>query len=330
MQSAGEQMLSEIVAMLYELIPTVDVSQLRSKLSEIFSRYHVTKVEQDEVHPDLTEKIELFLAAKKLEGLSHLTLENYRLHLSIFAEKIKKKTSEITPADIRVYLGQFAGQKQSTIGTKLSILKSFFGWLTAEEIIPRDPTLKIKHPKKEKRLPKALTIEELEMIREACTTHRQRALIEVLYATGGRLSEIQALNRDDINWQDGSARVIGKGNKEREVYLSHKAMYHLRKYLFNRLDQEPALFVTERRPFRRLSRRGIQREVALIARRAGIKKTVSPHVLRHTFATLTLNNGAELAAVQALLGHENPATTQIYAQITDERKREQHRKYLVQ
>ena len=204
-------MLSEIVAMLYELIPTVDVSQLRSKLSEIFSRYHVTKVEQDEVHPDLTEKIELFLAAKKLEGLSQLTLENYRLHLSIFAEKVKKKTSEITPADIRVYLGQFAGQKQSTLGTKLSILKSFFGWLTAEEIIPRDPTLKIKHPKKEKRLPKALSIEELEMLREACTTHRQRALIEVLYATGGRLSEIQALNRDDINWQDGSARVIGKG-----------------------------------------------------------------------------------------------------------------------
>lgn len=323
-------MLSEIASMLYEMVPEIDVHHLKSKLSEILSRYHVTRIEQDEVHPDLTEKIELFLSAKRLEGLSQLTLENYRLHLNIFAEKVKKKVSDITTADIRVYLGQYAGQKQSTISTKLSILKSFFGWLTAEELIQRDPTMKIKAPKKEKRMPKALTIEELEMLREACRTPRQRALVEVLYATGCRLSEVQSLNRDQIDFHNQTARVIGKGNKEREVFFSFKALYHLKKYLMTRLDNEPALFITERKPYRRLSRRGIQREIAEIAKRAGLEHKVSPHVLRHTFATLTLNNGADISAVQALLGHENPATTQIYAQITDERKREQHRKYLVQ
>ena len=105
------------------------------------------------------------------------------------------------------------------------MLKSFFGWLADEEIISRDPAWRIKPPRKEQRLPKALTIEELEMIREACITPRERALVEVFYATGGRLSEIQALNKADIDYQTMSARVIGKGNKEREVYLSYKALY---------------------------------------------------------------------------------------------------------
>ncbi|NNV04664.1 tyrosine-type recombinase/integrase, partial [Brevibacillus sp. MCWH] len=237
---------------------------------------------------------------------------------------------EITAADIRVFLGRFSHLKLSSIAKKLSVLKSFFGWLVSEEIIQRDPTKKLKPPKQEKRLPKALTIEELEMLREACKTTRQRAFLEVLYATGCRLSEVQALNRSDINYQTLSCRVIGKGNKEREVYFSFKAMYHLRKYLMARTDNEPALFITERKPYRRLSKRGIQREIALIAENAGLGKKVSPHTLRHTFATLTLNNGAELAAVQALLGHEDPATTQVYAQLTDEKKREQHKKYLVQ
>jgi integrase/recombinase XerD len=330
MQMAGEQMLSEMVTAIFNLVPSIDVELLKHKLSAIVSRFHVTKVEQDEVHPDLHEKIELFLASKKLEGMSPLTLDGYKLELRIFADKVKKKTTDVTAADIRMYLGQFSHLKMSTVGRKLSVLKSFFGWLASEEFIQRDPTTKLKTPKKEKRAPKALTIEELELLRESCKTIRQRVFIEALYATGCRLSEIQSLNRTDINQQTMSCRVIGKGDKEREVYFSFKALYHIKKYLLSRSDDDPALFVTERRPYRRLSKRGIQREIGIIAAQAGLEKRVSPHTLRHTFATLTLNNGAELAAVQQLLGHESPATTQIYAQYTEEKKREQHKKYLVQ
>ncbi|HIW33134.1 MAG TPA: tyrosine-type recombinase/integrase, partial [Candidatus Paenibacillus intestinavium] len=201
--------------------------------------------------------------------------------------------------------------------------------LTAEEILQRDPTTKIKPPKKEKRLPKSLSIEELEMLRESCQTIRQRALVEVLYSTGCRLAELHNINKSDIDYSTQSCRVIGKGNKEREVYLSFKAIYHLKKYLLSRNDDDLALFVSERQPHGRLSMRGIQRDIKLIAQVAALQKNVSPHKLRHTFATLTLNNGADLVAVQELLGHENPATTQIYANITAERKREQHRKHLV-
>jgi integrase/recombinase XerD len=330
MQAAGEQLLSQVTQSLYAACPGLDIPAMQAKLSEIISRYDIRRIETEQAHPDLQEKIDLFIAGKQLEGLSSITLENYRLHLRIFADTVKKKVEDVTTADIRVYLGRYQDQKISTISTKLSVLKSFFGWLTAEEILQRDPTTRIKPPKKEKRLPKALSIEELEMLREACRNSRQRALIEVLYATGCRLSEVQALNRQDIDYNTQSCRVIGKGNKEREVYFSFKAMYHLRKYLLSRTDQESAIIATERRPYRRLSGRGIQREIGIIAAAAGLQKKVSPHTLRHTFATLTLNNGADLVAVQELLGHENPATTQIYASISAERKREQHKKHLVQ
>src|SRR5690625_4988854 len=185
----------------------------------IISKYNIKKIEKDEVHTDITEKIELFLSSKKLEGLSELTLEGYERDLNIFADHVKKKVEDITSADIRVYLASFKENKMSTIGKKLSILKSFFSWLTGEEIIQRDPTSKIKPPKTEKLMPKALKIEELEMLREACETDRQRAFIEVLYATGARLAEINRINRDDINKQSMSFKVFEIGNKERVFNL---------------------------------------------------------------------------------------------------------------
>lgn len=328
-QSAGEHLLSQVTSMIHSMYPDTNVGDLQSKLSEIVTRYDVKHIEQKEAHPDLLEKAELFLSAKQLEGLSPLTIQGYNLELRIFAGHIHKRVDEITTGDLRVYLGKFNHLKMSSISKRLSVLKSFFGWLTAEEIIPRDPTAKIKTPKTEKRPPKALSIEELEMLREGCKTSRQRALLEVLYATGCRLSEVISLNRDEVDFGEMGARVVGKGNKIRDVFLSHKASYHLKKYLFSRGDQDPALFVTERRPHKRLGARSVQREIDTIAEQAGLNKKISPHCLRHTFATLTLNNGAELAAVQALLGHSSPQTTMIYAQLTDEKKKESHRKYLV-
>ncbi|MBG9586903.1 site-specific tyrosine recombinase/integron integrase [Cytobacillus firmus] len=326
--NAGEQLMSDVAAYISELVP-VHIEKVKNNLSKILTRYHVMKAEKTEIHPDLTDKIQLFLFAKKLEGLSKVTLDSYLLELNTFSKKVKKRVEDITTAEIRVFLGSFEHLKLSSVSRKLSVLKSFFGWLTAEEFLQRDPTTKIKPPKKEKRLPKALSIEELELLRESCKTNRQRAFLEILYATGCRLSEVHALNKSDINYRTASCRVLGKGNKEREVYFSPKAMYHLRKYLMNRNDDSEALMVTERKPYRRLSQRGIQREIGIIAKQAGLDKKISPHTMRHTFATLTLNNGADIAAVQALLGHEDPATTQIYAQLTEEKKRETHKKYLV-
>ena len=212
MQIAGEQLLSQITQSMFGACPGIDITDLRIQLSEIISGYDIKRIEPEHAHPDVKEKIQLFLAGKQLEGLSKITLDGYKIHLRIFADQMKKKVEDITTNDIRVYLSQYSHQKRNTISGKLSVLKSFFSWLTLEEILPRDPTARIKPPKKEKRLPKALTIEELEMLREACQNNRQRALVEVLYATGCRLSEVQALNRQDIDHNTHSF--------EAEIYLS--------------------------------------------------------------------------------------------------------------
>jgi integrase/recombinase XerD len=232
----GEQILSDLVAALLELYPTVEVENTKNKLSTVLSEYYIQKVELGEVHPDLGDKIQLFISAKRLEGLSSITLDNYLLELSMFAEIVKKKAEDITTADVRMYLSQDGTLKMSTIRKKLSIIKSFFSWLASEEYIKRDPTTKLKAPKDEYRFPKALSIEELEMLRETCETVRQRACLEVLYATGCRLSEVHGLNKADINQHNMSTLVIGKGDKQREVYFSIRALYHLNKYLKQRED----------------------------------------------------------------------------------------------
>jgi integrase/recombinase XerD len=330
LSSTAEIMLEQVMGAISFSCPKVGKQELQQTLSVIFTQYDIKPALIPNGHPDLQQKIKLFLAGKRLEGLSTLTLKSYALELKLFAEHVQKATSEITTADLRIYLGECGHLKTSSLSRRLSVLKSMFGWLANEEVITRDPTKKIKPPKKEQRVPKALTIEELEMIREACITPRERALIEVMYATGCRLSEVQKMNRADIDFQAMSVLVVGKGNKERPVYFSFKAMYHLKKYLMRRLDEDRALFITERKPYRRLSARGIQCEIKNIAARSEVKKNVYPHILRHTFATLMLNNGADIVAVQGLLGHSDPGTTQIYATMTDERRKQSHRQYLVQ
>jgi integrase/recombinase XerD len=200
-----------------------------------------------------------------------------------------------------------------------------------EEIIIKDPTCKIKNPKKEKRMPKAMTIEELEMVRESCKTLRERAMVEVFYATGCRLSEINNIDRfKDINWRNMSIVVVGKGNKQRVVYFGYKVIFHLKKYLNSRTDDGSALFITQRKPYRKLSNRGIQREIKIIAKRCGLEDKVHVHTYRHTLATNLLNNGSDLSTVSEILGHAEIGTTQIYAQVTNEHINQTYKKCFVQ
>jgi integrase/recombinase XerD len=209
-------------------------------------------------------------------------------------------------------------------------LKSFFGWLELEEYIPKDPTRKLKAYKLPKRLRKSLTVEELEMLRDSCKTLRERSILEWIFSTGCRLSEVINTDIDDLNFKDYSVRVIGKGNKEREVYFSPKAKLYLDKYLASRKDSCPALFVTLRKPIHRLGARGIQKEVDKIAVKAGFDKAVFPHLLRHTMATLGVQSGAKLTTIQHLLGHDDPSTTQIYAETSLEEVRLEYKQHLIQ
>lgn len=329
--NCDDEFVVKVIGKISLEFPGIDQLKLRDILEKSLYGYNITSKEKSLVASDIEEKVILYIAVKKLDGLSKRTLDSYKLHLLRFSKYIHKPIRTIDTMDIRMYLSIVTkGLKNSTLANEISILKSFFKWLVQEEIIYKNPCDRIKQPKVEKRLRKSLNIEELEILKESCKTLRERALIEIFYATGCRLEEIEKLNRNDINWQDLSVHVIGKGDKERIVYISPKAKIHIKKYLLSRTDNCEALFVTTKR-IHRLGRRSIEREFNKIGKRCGFTKSIFPHLIRHTTATLLLNNGADIVTVQKILGHTSPATTEgIYAEATNEHIKEEYRKHLIQ
>lgn len=323
----ASRLQSDLHTIVTTLSPDILPDVLAIRLEEVLYRYQIEHRATQDMENDMEDKLELFLSSKRLEGLSEKTLKDYRMELRLFIKKNEKAVVQIQTPDIRAYLASLKNIQTSTIGKKLTVLKSFFGWMVKEEILLRDPTSKIKLPKKKKRLPKGLTVEELELVRELCASKRERALIEVFYSTGCRLSELASMDIDAINKQEMSTTVIGKGNKERKVYLTYTALYHLNSYLKSRNDDCEAVFITQRKPYRRLGDKAIQNEIDNIEQRSQLKKKLTPHVMRHTLAQNMLDNGASLEEVQNILGHENIGTTQVYAQVSEERKQQSHKRY---
>ncbi|EPR12316.1 site-specific tyrosine recombinase/integron integrase [Ruminiclostridium papyrosolvens] len=326
-----EDVIIRILSKAVDLLTQEVAVQLKVILEEELYNYDLQPVENAIIpFEGIPEKIVLFITTKKLEGLSRKTLKSYSLHLARFSKTVQKRIEDITVIDIRRYLAQYAstGIKNSTLDTEISILRSFFNWLEAEDYILKSPMRKIKPAKKEKRIRKALSQEELEMLRLACRNQREKAMIEFFYSTGCRLDEVYKLNKNDIDWNKSSVNVIGKGNKERTVFLNARARVHLWRYLDLRKDNNEALFVGLRLPMKRLSHRGYQKVLNQLGVMAGITKSVHPHLLRHTTATTAVNAGASIQAVQKMLGHTTPATTQIYADLNVDEVQISHRKFV--
>lgn len=281
------------------------------------------------VKNNLLDFVKLFLAAKKIDGLSHKTLHNYWLILARFTATICKDIDQITDIDIRVYLAHYSqtGVKNSTLGSTVTALKSFFSWLEGQEYIRKNPMRNMKQTKVEKRVRKALNDEELELLRCACETEREKAVVEFMYSTGCRVSEVASVDKDDISWSKKSLMVVGKGNKEREVYLSARAVLFLHNYLRTRNDINPALFVCCKRPYARMGIRSLEEIIKGLGKRAELNKDIHPHILRHTLATHLLRSGVSLSVVQRILGHESCSTTEIYAHIDQEDVQLAHRKH---
>ncbi|MEW9093965.1 MAG: site-specific tyrosine recombinase/integron integrase [Clostridiaceae bacterium] len=325
--TSKNEVVIKLVGKLSLEFPEIDQLRVRAITEEVLYKYDVLPQETALVTSDIEEKIQIYLASKRLDGLSPETLKNYNYNLMIFASHLRKPLSTINAMDLRMYLAvRGKNLKASSLNGQISILKSFFSWLHEEEYIPRNPASKLKQTKEPKRLRNPLSEEEIELLRQACDSDREKALFEFIYSTGCRLSEVVGVDKSDINWHEKTLRVIGKGNKEREVCFSTKAKILLKKYLKTRKDGNEALFVASKYPHNRLGGRSIEREVAKIAQRAGIDKPVFPHLFRHSFATHKLNSGMPLHIVQHLLGHETPSTTQIYAQTCKEYVIHEYRK----
>ncbi len=286
----------------------------------------------------LEELLASFLEFLSYErGRSAETLRSYRADLEDFLAFVRdnelEDPQEITHLHIRLYLGTLAkrGLKKSSICRKLSALRAFFKWLKREGILRANPAKVITTPKYSRSLPRFLTEEEAFRLVEAPQGEapleiRDRAILELLYSSGLRVGELVGLRLGDVDLREGLVRVKGKGGKERLVPMGRTAREALREYLRVREALRPqgeALFLN--RWGKPLSARWIQRRIKDYALKGGILKPVSPHLLRHTFATHLLDRGADLRAIQELLGHSRLSTTQRYTHVTTTRLMEVYR-----
>ena len=299
----------------------------------------------------LSEALADFLEHLEVEGgRSPRTIENYKLYLERFIDfagdiDVAKITSE-TIRKYRLWLNRY---KNSNTGKELLLITQNYhlialrGLLTylSQRDIPSLAADKIILPKTVRKQVTFLHYDEVVRLIEQIPLDnepglRDRAIIELLFSSGLRVSELVNLNRDHINLARREFMVRGKGQKDRPVFVSMSAAEHVKNYLDSRSDSLPALFISYSRrltkplvsgDYRRLSARSIQRMVSHYARLAGITKHVSPHTMRHSFATDLLMNGADLRAVQSMLGHSNIATTQIYTHVTDQHLKDVHERF---
>ena len=278
-------------------------------------------------------KFENYLALEK--GRNQSTIKEYLRKITFFLEWLEKnKVKEINDEAVynfRVFLNK-KGLNLKTQSYYLIALRNFLRFLQKKGIDIYDPS-KIELPKLPEREINVLTDEELERLLseaqgEDLKSLRDRALLETLFSTGLRVSELCSLNRD-LDLKRGEIRVKGKGGKLRVVFLSKIAKHYLQKYLEKRTDKEEALFVnlSKNKKYKRLSPRGVEKIIKYYAKKAGILKKISPHTLRHQFATDLLLAGADLRAIQMLLGHKNLQTTQIYTHLTNKELKEIHQAF---
>ena len=269
------------------------------------------------------------------KNYSENTIEAYKRDLNEYFLYLKENNKDYLNMDyesIRKYLSYLTDKKDtnSTISRKISSLRGFYSYLRLNEFIKNNPFKLINLPKKEQKLPRFFYYNELEKLFNACDTstslgQRNLAILEVLYATGTRVSELINIKLEDINFKEKQIKVLGKGNKERIVFLGEYAVDALQDYLndgylfLNRYNLD---YVFLNHLGNKITRRGIEDILTKLIKKTSIDKKISPHMIRHSFATHLLNEGCDLESVQEMLGHESISATAIYTHVTDDRIKE--------
>ncbi|MDP8230693.1 MAG: tyrosine recombinase XerC [Candidatus Gorgyraea atricola] len=278
----------------------------------------------------LERYIQKFMTYLRIEkNASQHTITNYQIDLKEFDGSIKEKALEkISHVDVRLFLARMKEKSFSkrSVARKMACLRSFFRFLCREGYIKANPATGLQTPKLEKRLPIFLDIDQVVMLIESPDTSdvygvRDRAILETLYSSGIRVSELVSLNRDRVDFISGVLKVYGKGKKERLAPVGDRALRAMRNYLeklgSSSIKDKKAVFVNK--SGRRMSDRAVRRVIDKYIRKTSLSEKISPHSLRHSFATHLLDRGADLRSVQELLGHANLSTTQIYTHVTTER-----------
>lgn len=286
--------------------------------------------EEEQRNKENVELLGAFISSKKVEGCSDKTIHYYKSSIEKLIATVKKNVCDIATNDIRCYLAdqqEQRGLSKVTIDNLRRIYSSFFSWLEDEDYITKSPVRRIHKVRTDALVKEVLTDENIEVLRDSCHELRDIAMIDLLLSTGMRVGELVKINRDDIDFQERQCVVFGKGNKEREVYFNARTKIHLKKYLEQRTDTNPALFVSLHEPHTRLTISGVEVRLRQLGKRVNLNK-VHPHKFRRTLATMAIDKGMPIEQVQKMLGHVKIDTTLHYAMVNQTNVKIAHRKFL--
>lgn len=303
--------------------------KLQEVLQYLLFNYEITENRTNDSDIQ-TDFVELFIAAKKIEGCSEKSLKYYKKTITTMLESVNKNIKHIVTDDIRIYLTNYQEKKNAgkvTIDNIRRILSSFFSWLEDEDYILKSPVRRIHKVKTAKVVKDIYTDETLELMRDNCTTKRDLAMIDLLASSGIRVGELVSLDREDINFNERECVVFGKGSKERLVYFDARTKIHLQNYLDERSDNNSALFVSLKAPHERLQIGGVETRLRELGKKLNLIK-VHPHKFRRTLATSAIDKGMPIEQVQQLLGHQKIDTTMHYAMVKQQNVKMAHRKYI--
>lgn len=324
-----ENLINDIEQAMLGVLNNEQMSQLRKVLDYTFRDINVSSKNNEECSGN-SELIDIFLSAKRVEGCSDKSMHYYRSTLNNAIRKIGKNIRHITTDDLRSYLNDYqltSGATKVTVDNIRRILSSFFSWLEDEDYIVKSPVRRIHKVKVGKTVKETYSDEALEQMRDHCEGIRDLALIDLLASTGMRVGELVKLNRNDIDFENRECIVTGKDDKQRRVYFDARTKIHLQRYLAERIDDNPALFVSLLAPYDRLQISGVEIRLRRLGRELNIPK-VHPHKFRRTLATMAIDKGMPIEQVQHLLGHQSLDTTLQYAMVNQTNVKMSHRKFI--
>lgn len=326
-----EQKIMEVLRKMQTILGEESLKELKNVLYMVFSECEIVlQTELQVVDDSWRTDLEDYLMSRALEGKTAETVKRYRYELTRLLSYINKPVANITDGDISGYLRAYKSirkVKNSTLKGVRAAYSSFFGWLRDRDRVRRNPMVLVEQIKVEKRIKRPFSDTDREMLLRNCKTLRDKAMMEFLYSTAARVSELKNLNIEDIRWSSKDLIVYGKGGKERMVYLNERTNLYLQEYLQSRTDNNPALFVGTRKPYNRLTKAGIEDMIRRTGRRAGVEKA-HPHRFRGTALTNALNRGMPLQEASILAGHAKTETTMLYCTVDQESVKYHHKKYL--
>lgn len=321
------QLTRELAQVIGHYVNADQMDEIMAAVSEQLGKFSVDLDVQCSGSDSETEDLlQAFLSAKQVEGRSPKTIARYEYILKRALKQIGVPIREISVYHLRKFLAdeKARGIADSTLDGIREVLSSLFGWIHKEGLIRMDPTANLGTIKVQKKVRKPYSQTDIERLKENCKTSRDKAIVCILLSTGCRISEVCGLDRDDLDFLNKEVTVLGKGNKERTVFLDDICIMCLTRYLSERKDDNPALFIGKRRE--RLEPGGVREMLRVLAQKAGVEN-VHPHRFRRTLATNLIDHGMELQNVSQILGHEKLDTTMRYIYTSKGELKNQYRKY---